>query len=60
MNRYYLVIMANKYKGKRVAVTLPIATYELLVKVAEDETRTVASAALVLIEQALRDRGLKN
>ncbi|HYW18100.1 MAG TPA: hypothetical protein VE956_02095 [Nodularia sp. (in: cyanobacteria)] len=52
--------MSNKYKGKRVAVTLPLATYELVVKVAEAETRTVASAALVLIEQALRDRGMKD
>ena len=51
--------MSGKYKGKRVAVTIPQATYDLLAKLSEEETRTVATMALVLIEESLKNRGVK-
>jgi hypothetical protein len=44
---------ANQYKGKRVAVTFPQATYERLEQVAINKTRSVSATVVFLVEQAL-------
>lgn len=44
---------ANQYKGKRVAVTFPQATYERLEQVAINKTRSVSATVVLLVELAL-------
>jgi predicted DNA-binding protein len=43
-----------KYKGKRVAVTFPQATYERVHTVAEELTRTDSATVVYLVEIALK------
>jgi hypothetical protein len=48
----------NEYVGKRVMVTMPLEVFEALEKLAKGETRSNSQAALVLIQEGLKNRNL--
>jgi hypothetical protein len=48
----------NEYKGKRVTVTMPSEVFDALEKLAKKEVRSNSQAALLLIQEGLRERNL--
>lgn len=46
---------ANKYKGKRVAVTFPQSTFEELAKLSKQKTRSVSATVVLLVEEGLKN-----
>ena len=49
----------NVYTGKRVTVTMPEEIFEVIEKLAEEETRTNSQTALHLIQLGIKSKGIE-
>ncbi|MEO0839821.1 MAG: hypothetical protein AAFY21_00030 [Cyanobacteria bacterium J06641_2] len=51
--------MNDRYKGKRLTITMPPTIFEHIEELAKSETRSNAQMGLTLIKEALEKRGVK-
>lgn len=49
----------NVYTGKRVTVTMPEEIFEIIEKLAKEETRTNSQTALHLIQLGIKSKGIE-
>ncbi|MEO1431223.1 MAG: hypothetical protein AAFS12_01620 [Cyanobacteria bacterium J06632_19] len=49
----------NEYVGKRITVTMPEEIYNVIEKLAKEETRSNSQTALHLIQAGIKSKGIK-